>query len=73
MNSKNHIKHYIPLFSSKFDSDFATFQLSAVIKVGVSRREVRTDVPIRFILAQLFLTLTNEPVVCEINVAYEGG
>lgn len=73
MNSKNNIKHYLPLFSTKFDSDFATFQLTAAIKLTTHRREVRTDVPIRYILAQLLSHLTSEPVVCEINIAYEGG
>jgi hypothetical protein len=73
MNSKYPIRHYIPLFSSKFDSDFATFHLSALLKIGNTRREVRTDVPIRFLLAQLCRTPTVDPLVCEINIAYEGG
>lgn len=70
MNSKYPIRHYIPLFSSKFDSDFATFHLAAFLRIANTRREVRTDVPIRFVLAQLLRPPTPEPVVCEISIAY---
>jgi hypothetical protein len=73
MHTKYPIRHYIPLFSTKFDSDFATFQLSAALKIANSRKEIRTDVPFRYILAQYPRAFTAETVVCEINVAYEGG
>jgi hypothetical protein len=73
MNTKYPIRHYIPFFSAKFDSDFATFQLSATLKISNTRKEIRTDVPIRYILAQYPRVFTAEAVVCEINIAYEGG
>ena len=73
MGTKYPIRHYIPLFSAKFDSDFATFQLSAILRINNTRKEIPTDVPMRYILAQYHRVFTGEAIVCEINISYEGG
>jgi hypothetical protein len=73
MNTKNSIKHYLPLFSSKFASDFSTFRVTARMRVGEQKVEVRIDAPLRFILATLFATCGDEPITCEVAIAYEGG
>lgn len=73
MNTKNALKFYLPLFSTKFDSDFSTFKIRAKLRVGSNRVEVRTDVPIRYILADLFQEVSDEAVVVYISISYEGG
>ena len=73
MNTKNALKFYLPLFSTKFDSDFSTFKIRAKLRVGSNRVEVRTDVPIKYILADLFQEVSDEAVVVYISISYEGG
>lgn len=73
MNTKNALKFYLPLFSTKFDSDFSTFKIRAKLRVGSERVAVRTDVPIRHILADLFQEVSDETVVVYISISYEGG
>lgn len=73
MSTKYPIRHYLPLFSSKFDSDFATFRITATLRLPGTRKDVRTDLPMRYILAEHFRVVPVDPVVCEINIAYEGG
>lgn len=73
MNTRNALKFYIPLFSTKFDSDFSTFRIRAKLKVGSNRVDVRTDVPMRYLLADLFQELSDEAFVVYIFLSYEGG
>ena len=73
MSTKYPIRHYLPLFSAKFDSDFATFRITAILRLPGARKDVRTDLPMRYILAEHFRFVPVDPVVCEINIAYEGG
>jgi hypothetical protein len=73
MSTKYPIRHYLPLFSTKFDSDFATFHLTAALRLPNTRRHVSTHTPMRYILAEHFRVVPIDPIVCEINIAYEGG
>ena len=73
MNTKNALKFYLPLFSTKFDSDFSTYRIRAKLKVGSNRVDVRTDVPMRYLLADLFQEVSDETVVVYIYLSYEGG
>lgn len=73
MNTKNSLKFYLPVFSTKFDSDFSTFKIRAKLKVGSDKVMVRTDVPMRYILADLFKEVSDEALVVYISMSYEGG
>ena len=73
MNTKNSLKFYLPVFSTKFDSDFSTFRIRAKLKVGGNKVDIRTDVPMRYILTDWFQEVSDEAVVVYINLSYEGG
>lgn len=73
MSTKSTIKQHLPLFSSKFDSDFTAFRVTARIKVGKEKWEARTDVPIRHLVAALPIDPAEQLVVIELVIAYEGG
>ncbi len=74
MNTRSTIKQNLPLFTSKFDTDFSSFKIIAKAKCKTGKVEVRTDVPIRYWMACLPQQLMeNEVMVVEIGVSYEGG
>jgi hypothetical protein len=53
MNTRSTIKQHLPLFTSKFDSDFSSFKIVARVKYRAKKVEVPTDVPIRYIIGYL--------------------
>lgn len=55
MNTRTTIKQHLVLFSTKFDSDFATFKLTARIKTKANKEQVPIDAPIRNIIADFGL------------------
>ena len=55
MNTKTTIKQHLVLFSTKFDSDFASFKLTARIKIKGNKEQVPIDAPIRNIIADFGL------------------
>ncbi len=73
MKSNNSIKYYLPLFSDKLHSDYGTFSVIARLRVGNQKAQVRTDIPLQYILAQHFACFGEESVHCDISVSYEGG
>ncbi len=71
MSTRTTIKQHIPVFSSKFDSDFNSFKMTARAKCRTGKVDVRTDIPIYYVIANLPQTYeSDETLVIEIGVSY---
>jgi hypothetical protein len=73
MSTKSTIKQHLPLFSTKFDSDFTSFRVTARIRIAKEKWEARIDVPIRHLLTNIPVEIADQLIVIELAVAYEGG
>lgn len=71
MNTKSTIKQHLPIFSTKFDTDFTSFRVTPRLKLGKEKREVPIDIPIRYIIANV--PSTEQLIAIELAIAYEGG
>lgn len=74
MSSKSTIKQHLPLFSSKFDSDFTSFKVTAKLAIAKGvKYAVDTNIPIRNLLANCSESYVDQLIVIELGISYEGG